>query len=782
MNGFHPPDDTDTRFEDSSEATAARSANLNDADAPSLSLSVEVLNRRLHDLQFYTRSLIESNIDSLMTTDTTGIITDVNQQMVDLTGRTRDELIGAPCRNFFTNPARADTAIARVLTEDRLSDYELTVRAFDGTETVVSCNAATLRDRERTVRGVVAAARDVTESKKFERALLEKIFKLEQANISLSEDLERAKVDLLTPLQAVVESSEALRSGNDGDLNTTQQERIEKISSHGKHLLSLLSELIGMSTVETGLVDFDFHNVDVFGLLSATAAAVNHSGEPQVSVSVDVSDGVGLFPLDATNVEQMLAVLVANALAAGSDTPVILSAQTVEPGMVGEFEGVRPHWSFPLPAGDYVDYLQIRVEDHGVGIAAEDLPTVFLPLRNGMSDAGWKSSGDGVGLAKVKLLIELQGGTLGVQGAPGDGATFAIWLPRRILGAASNGAAGEEAARPTLETRLDAGQPTVGELHVSSGAPQEPHDENSDALVEHASPDLVGAADADSDVDVQSLGEAVADLDAETERSIALVVEDDQKSAKLVRLLLEAEGFQVIAAPSGEEALELVHRTAVSLITLDVRLPGMDGWKFLMKLHDSPDWASVPVVVIAGLADMSLALSRGAAAVLEKPLQRAELQKSLALLGFRPDDARTRCILVVDEDWETIQRVDSYLELPVYRVKSALTGEAAITDALSLKPDLILINLMMEDFSGFKIVRALQEHTATQHIPVLVMSSSQLTGEDQAAINSDPGQPVLAMDRPDFNREVLLAEVKRALRGADVQNHPASGRAGDSME
>ena len=134
-----------------------------------------LLDQRLRDQQFYTRSLIESNIDALMTTDPQGIISDVNQQMIALTGRTRDELIGAHCKNFFTDPGRADAAIKRVLSENKVSNYELTVRALDGEETVVSYNAATFHDRDRKLQGVFAAARDVTERKRFERALLEKI-------------------------------------------------------------------------------------------------------------------------------------------------------------------------------------------------------------------------------------------------------------------------------------------------------------------------------------------------------------------------------------------------------------------------------------------------------------------------------------------------------------------------------------------------------------------------------------------------------------------------------
>ena len=126
------------------------------------------LDQRLRDQQFYTRSLIESNIDALMTTDPRGIITDVNKQTEALTGCTRDELIGAPFKNYFTDPARAEAGINRVLTEGKVTNYELTARAADGTETVVSYNATTFHDRDRRLQGVFAAARDMTELKRFE--------------------------------------------------------------------------------------------------------------------------------------------------------------------------------------------------------------------------------------------------------------------------------------------------------------------------------------------------------------------------------------------------------------------------------------------------------------------------------------------------------------------------------------------------------------------------------------------------------------------------------------
>ncbi len=205
------------------------------------------LDQRLRDQQFYTRSLIESINDALMTTDPQGIISDANQQMMALTGRTRDELIGAPCRNFFTDPVRADAAIARVLAENKVTNYELTVRALDGTETVVSYNAVTIRDRDRSLQGVFAIARDVTERKQFERTLLENNIELEHVSLMKSEFLATMSHELRTPLNAVIGFSEALKDGLLGEMTESQQEYIGDIFTSGQHLLSLINDILDLS-------------------------------------------------------------------------------------------------------------------------------------------------------------------------------------------------------------------------------------------------------------------------------------------------------------------------------------------------------------------------------------------------------------------------------------------------------------------------------------------------------------------------------------------------------
>src|SRR6202047_3721177 len=216
------------------------------------------LDQRLRDQQFYTRSLIESNIDALMTTDPHGIITDVNKQMEALTGCTRDELIGAPFKDYFTDPERAEAGIKMVLSEKKVTNYELTASARDGKKTVVSYNATTFYDRDRKLQGVFAAARDVTERKRFEVALQETNVELEsakstaeKANLAKSDFLSSMSHELRSPLNAILGFAQLLESTS--PLPTaSQKENIAQILQAGWHLLELINEVLDLAVVESG--------------------------------------------------------------------------------------------------------------------------------------------------------------------------------------------------------------------------------------------------------------------------------------------------------------------------------------------------------------------------------------------------------------------------------------------------------------------------------------------------------------------------------------------------
>jgi PAS domain S-box-containing protein len=675
------------------------------------------LDQRLRDQQFYTRSLIESNIDALMTTDPQGIISDVNQQMIALTGRTRDELIGAPCRDFFTDPVRADAAIQRVLAENKVSNYELTVRARDGVETVVSYNAGTFHNRDRKLQGVFAAARDVTELKRFERTLQEKNVELEHASRMKSEFLATMSHELRTPLNAIIGFSEALQDGLMGKMSDSQHEYIGDIFTSGQHLLSLINDILDLSKVEAGMMALELEAADLKGLLSNSLSIVREKAAARrIRLELDAGEDLGVPQIDTRKTKQIVYNLLANAVKFSADGGcVTLRARRVARVAVGRLPGIWPTHGFPLADNEYAGFLEICVTDSGIGISRENMAKLFQAFSQIDSSLARRFEGTGLGLAMVKQLAELHGGTVAVASAEGEGACFAAWLPLRLPSAAAV-VASEDATR-----------------------------------------DAAGAA---------AGREESAPL---RKQRVALVVEDDDRSADLVRLLLEAEGFVVLRAVSAEAALVAAPKQALSLITLDIELPGIDGWEFLQRIGEISALAHVPVVIISGTADSNLALTRGAAAVLQKPMSRAQLRASLAHIGLHPVQDHTYTVLVVDDDPKAVEVIAAYLQGPAYEVVRAYGGAEAIALATRLRPDLILLDLMMPGMSGFDVVATLQRNTETARIPILVVTARPITALERATLNSNNKGPVIELvEKAAFNRAGFLTEVRRALLPNDL--------------
>ena len=373
------------------------------------------LSQRLRDHQFYTRSLFESNIDAIMTTDPSGIITDVNKQMEVLSGCTRDELIGAPFKNYFTNPGRAATGIKLVLREKKVTNYELTARARDGVETVVSINAATFYDRDRKLQGVFAAARDVTERKRLDLVLLEKNVELESAkavaektNLTKSDFLANMSHELRTPLNAVIGFSEVLQDQMFGQINEKQQEYVSNILTSGRHLLSLINDILDLSKVESGKMELELSSFSLRDSLDASMTMLREKAlKGGLEIQLVLAPEADLqIEADQRKLKQILFNLLSNAV---KFTP---ASGSVRVSVVRDG-----------------DFIEVTVKDTGIGINAEDIPKLFHPFTQLESVYTKGFEGTGLGLALTRQLVELHFGRIWVESEFGTGSSFSFTLP-----------------------------------------------------------------------------------------------------------------------------------------------------------------------------------------------------------------------------------------------------------------------------------------------------------------------------------------------------------------
>ncbi len=395
------------------------------------------LDQRLRDQQFYTRSLIESNIDALMTTDTSGIISDVNKQMEALTGCTRDELIGAPFKKFFADPERAEAAIKLVLSERKVTNYELTARARDGTELVVSYNATTFYDRDRKLQGVFAAARDVTELKRFERTLQEKNIELQHASDMKSVFLATMSHELRTPLNGMLGMLELLSLSR---LNGEQRETLEIARDSGRGLVRLIDDVLDHAKIEAGKLEIRLEPMSVTqllrrvlhchrGIASAKNIVLSQSADPRISP---------WLMADPLRVLQILDNLVSNALKFTAEGTVEIRAELVE-----RVEGT--------------DTISLSVKDTGIGIETEAQQRLFQPFEQAGATTARLYGGTGLGLSISRRLAEMMGGSVQLKSVPGAGTTVGVTLPLSIGEAQPGELEGESTQRVRILIENTAG-------------------------------------------------------------------------------------------------------------------------------------------------------------------------------------------------------------------------------------------------------------------------------------------------------------------------------------
>ena len=403
----------------------------------------QLLNQRLRDQQFRTRFLTEFSIDALMTTDPRGIITDANQQMEALIGYSRDELIGAPFRNYFTDPNRAEAGIERVLSGSSGASYELTARARDGKETVVSCTGTAFHDRDSKLHGVFLTARDVTELKRLERALQENNHEMararaeaEKASLAKSDFLTCMSHDLRAPLNTILGFAQLIDSDTPPP-TLAQTASVEQILRSGWYLLELINEIVDLSQIESGKLVLSMEPTSLTEVLRECHAMIAPLGRKRGITMTFPPSGIPYFVnADRTRLKQVLISLLSNAIKYNrlNGTVVVECAVST---------------SVSTP-----ERIRVSICDTGEGLSPEMLPELFQPF-NRLGRERSAEEGTGIGLVMSKRLVELMGGVIGAESTVGSGSVF--WFELNSV------------AEPRLET--DGAQTAIVEVPVRHGAP-----------------------------------------------------------------------------------------------------------------------------------------------------------------------------------------------------------------------------------------------------------------------------------------------------------------------
>jgi signal transduction histidine kinase/CheY-like chemotaxis protein len=347
---------------------------------------------------------------------------------------------------------------------------------------------------------------------------------------------------------------------------------------------------------------------------------------------------------------------------------------------------------------DGSDWVAFRVTDTGIGMTPEQLGKLFQEFTQADASTAGRFGGTGLGLALSRRFCRMMGGDITVESEPGRGSAFTIALPSVVA-----------------DPREGEGEAPVP---AAAAAPRGP-----------------GL------------------------RGTVLVVDDDLASRELLERYLTREGFRVATAANGDEALATAREIRPDAITLDVLMPGKDGWSVLSTLKADPELARIPVVMISILDDKSVGYAMGAAAYLTKPVDRDRLVATLAsLAGPKPGK-----VLVVEDDPATREMMRRTLEKASWRVAEAENGRLALEQLGRGRPDLILLDLMMPEMDGFEFLTELRRHEEWRAVPVVVVTSKDLTEEDRLRLS---GYVQKVVQKGGYDRERLLAELRDLLVAA----------------
>ncbi|MGD8977222.1 MAG: response regulator, partial [Gammaproteobacteria bacterium] len=362
---------------------------------------------------------------------------------------------------------------------------------------------------------------------------------------------------------------------------------------------------------------------------------------------------------------------------------------------------------------DGLEWVEFAVADTGIGIAAEKIDELFEEFTQADASTTREYGGTGLGLAITKRFCEMLGGSIDCRSTLGEGSVFTIRLPAEVS---------------DQKQKVISAMETV----TTTATPEKVVD-----AVSAATPGGV--------------------------RGKVLVIDDDPNIRELLARSLSRDGYTVLLAEDGDHGLTLARTEEPVAITLDVMMPGMDGWSVLRALKADAATASIPVIMISIVDDKSLGYTLGAAEYLTKPIDRRKLLEVMHRLQKSREGGAAGDVLVVDDEPHIRELTRRTLEAEGLSVREAADGQEALEQVARERPCMIILDLMMPVMDGFEFLLRLRQDPETMDLPVVVVTAKDLTEQDRARLNGHVDQ---VMQKGGFRREELLDEVRRSVARA----------------
>ena len=503
--------------------------------------------------------------------------------------------------------------------------------------------------------------------------IMQKAREMEQISTYKSEFLANMSHELRTPLNSLMILSGHLKENKEGNLTPKQIEYAATIKSAGNDLLNLINDILDLSKIEAGRLDFTFEEVRLVELCDQIADTfIPIAKQKGLKFTTKIEDGTPeKIRLDRQRTVQVLNNLIANAVKFTSKGSVTLHIHTPDGS------------ENPLP----VPALAFRVIDTGIGIPADKHELIFQAFQQADGSISRKFGGTGLGLSISRQLALGMNGELAVSGEEGKGSVFTLFLP--LSQAGSSGSAKATAAKASWAP------PRISRSEQSAEAP--PFQDDRDRL----------------GIGVRCI----------------LIIEDDLVFARLLMEKVRERGFSAIVATDGDSGIEMAERYHPSAILLDVMLPRLDGWGVMQKITDNLQIRHIPVHFITCIEERQKALSMGAIGFVTKPVTVEQLDTVFGAI----EDSVSRSLkklLIVEDDKAHASALVALLEERDISISVAESGEQAIR-LISGEPfDCIVLDLGLADMSGFNLLEHIRNLEQSRHCPVIIHTGQELSAED----------------------------------------------------